>query len=205
LVGDLNKPLRDRFTIKAEMETYSDKELMDALDLTGLNDPNTFEEYVGQDNVKDVIRTNLEALYDNRNLPINDGAKKIIAKISFGTMRINRQFKKQSMVYAKAGHKDTIDEDDIHAVMKRHDIDKEGLARAHRAIIETLVKRWRHTPEGKSHAISRAALGSIVNVAEDDIRDLYEPGLLNLGIIEKDRRQMNQLTPQAVDKYKHTY
>ncbi len=203
LIGDINKPLRDRFPIQIEMEDYKKEEIIEAFDSDF--EPTTFDEYIGQDKAKQLIKYHLDALGSDYEVKFTEEAKSKIAEISFSVMRVAHQYKRNTAVIAKARNKKVADIEDVKEMMRLYGINEDGLGRPHIAIIKALIKRWRYTPEGKSHALGSQALADIANVTKSDIDTIYVPILTKLGILERDARSMKQLTPYAIEKYKNIF
>lgn len=206
LIGEINKPLRDRFPIAIEMEDYNDDDLILAMEKIGEEkEPKSFDEYVGQDNAKEIIKYHLKALRNDIDLQYDKEALRLIAHISFNTMRVAKQYKKNSTVIAKARRKNIVQTEDVKTMMRLYHINDDGLARPHLAIIKALIERWRYTPEGKSHALGSQALADIANVTKSDVEEIYTPILTKLGLLQRDGRSMKQLTPYAIEKYKNIF
>lgn len=203
LIGEVNKPLRDRFPVNIEMDDYEVDELEDVIDTFMSNgSPNTFEEYAGQKRAKQIAQLHLKALSFDEQVVISADAKTKIAKLAMKTSRLVIQYTKNCIVVAKAMGEAVITPDVVDEMRKLFDIDEDGLTRAHRAIIKSLLDRWRGTPEGKSHAMGAQALANAISVTKGDFEKMYEPSLVSAGILTRDGRSMRMLTQKAINKYK---
>jgi len=202
LIGEINKPLRDRFPIVIEMEEYTKDQLMNALNAIDLDDePEYFDEYVGQENAKKILQYHLKALKNKYNIKLSEDALQLISDISFNTMRVAKQYKKNSIVIAKAKNKKEVKEEDVKEMMRLYGINEDGLARPHLAIIKALLERYNSTPSGKSYSLGSKALANMAGVTKSDIDEIYIPVLMKAGIVQLDSRSMKQLTQMAINKY----
>ena len=119
-LGDLSKPLRDRFGIQLRLEYYSQKELVNIAYRTA--------------SVLNVTIT-------------RDGALTLASR-SRGTPRILNNFIKRAVDMMYATGKDTIDETVALATLEMLEIDELGLDRMDRKILDILVNDYNGKPVG---------------------------------------------------------
>ncbi len=119
-LGDLSKPLRDRFGIQLRLEYYSQEELVSIAYRTA--------------SVLNVAIT-------------SDGAWALASR-SRGTPRILNNFIKRAIDMMYATGKDTIDETVALATLEMLEIDSFGLDRIDRKILDVMINDYNHRPVG---------------------------------------------------------
>lgn len=119
-LGDLSKPLRDRFGIQLRLEYYSQEELVSIAYRTA--------------SVLNVAIT-------------SDGALTLASR-SRGTPRILNNFIRRAVDMMHATGKDTIDETVALATLKMLEIDELGLDRIDRKILDVIVNNYNCKPVG---------------------------------------------------------
>ena len=119
-LGDLSKPLRDRFGIQLRLELYSQEELVSIAHRTA-----------------SVLGVNITS----------DGALTLASR-SRGTPRILNSFIRRAVDMMHATGKDTIDETVALATLEMLEIDELGLDRMDRKILDILVNNYNGNPVG---------------------------------------------------------
>lgn len=151
----LSSPLRDRFGIVHRLEFYSDQALTEI-----------------------VIRT-AEVL----DIEIEVGAAQALAKRSRGTPRIANRLMKRVRDYFQVKHgKGRITQSILNEALDLLDVDREGLDRSDRRVLETIVKTFDGGPVGLETLA--AALSEDVGTLEDVI----EPFLMQKGFLQRTSR-----------------
>lgn len=196
LMGEINKPFKDRFPIRVEMSDYDKKQLVDIIDVfMGQDAPDSFDTYIGQVNAVDVIGIHIKsAMNENLSMSIAEDAKMAIAELSLKTARLVKQRTKNCIAYAKYLGEEIVTVTMVEKAMKLFGVDKDGLDRVHRDIISYLVRQ-------KNKPIGSQALAEAVNVTKADIESVYVPELTKIGIITRDGRSMKMLTEEAYETY----
>jgi Holliday junction DNA helicase RuvB len=196
LMGKINKPLKDRFPIRVEMDDYEINELEDIIDVYMSQDsPNSFDTYIGQGLAVQIIKMHIKAaMYEGENIIIDNDAKKAIAELSMKTARLVKQRTKNCIAYAKSEGKTIVTPQMVEKAMYLFGVDENGLDRVHRDIIGHLVRQ-------KNKPIGSQALAEAVNVTKYDIESVYVPELTKIGIVTRDGRSMKMLTEEAYEKY----
>jgi len=110
-----------------------------------------------------------------------DGAH-LIAIRSRGTPRVANRLLKRVRDYAEVHGPGAITEEVAVAALELLDIDSEGLDRLDREILRTICEKFSGGPVGLS------TLAAAVEEEQDTIEDVYEPYLLQRGLIERTAR-----------------
>ena len=110
-----------------------------------------------------------------------DGAH-LIATRSRGTPRVANRLLKRVRDYAEVHGPGAITEEVAVAALELLDIDSEGLDRLDREILRTICEKFSGGPVGLS------TLAAAVEEEQDTIEDVYEPYLLQRGLIERTAR-----------------
>ena len=196
LMGEINKPFKDRFPIRVEMSDYDSEQLVDIIDVfMGQDNPDSFDTYIGQNNAVDVIGIHIKsAMNKNLNMSIAQDAKESIAELSMKTARLVKQRTKNCIAYAKYLGEEIVTVDMVKKAMELFGVDENGLDRVHRDIINHLVRQ-------KNKPIGSQALAEAVGVTKSDIETVYVPELTKIGIVTRDGRSMKMLTEEAYDTY----
>ena len=196
LMGEINKPFKDRFPIRVEMSDYDSDQLVDIIDVfMGQDKPDSFDTYIGQVNAVDVIGIHIKsAMNESLNMSIAEDAKMAIAELSLKTARLVKQRTKNCIAYAKYLGEEIVTVPMVEKAMELFGVDKDGLDRVHRDIISHLVRQ-------KNKPIGSQALAEAVNVTKSDIETVYVPELTKIGLITRDGRSMKMLTEEAYETY----
>jgi Holliday junction DNA helicase RuvB len=153
--GLLPNPLRDRFGFTAHLEYY---------------EPHELERVVGRS--AGMLGVGLPA-----------SARAEIARRSRGTPRIANRLLRRVRDYALVhGDGATADAGDVDAALELYDVDRIGLDRLDRAVLDALVRRFRGGPVGLS------TLAVAVGEEAETIESVVEPYLVRIGFMGRTPR-----------------
>lgn len=152
--GALAAPLRDRFGVISRLEYYKPEELVL------------------------VIKRAAEIL----DIKIEDQGAKEIARRSRGTPRIANRLLKRVRDFAQVSGDGVITDSIADDALLRLEVDKMGLDRTDRSMLETMIKKFGGGPVGID------TLAAAISEENDTIEDVYEPYLLQLGFINRTPR-----------------
>lgn len=157
------------------------------------------EYYAPSDLKKIVVRT--AGILD---VPITESGADQLSSRSRGTPRIANRLLKRVRDYAQVVGDGTIDDETAHKALEMQGVDELGLDRADRDYLGLIIKKFDGGPVGVG-TIS-VALGE----ARDTVEDVYEPYLLQSGLIQRTsrgriatRRAYNHLGIPAPDGSPH--
>src|SRR5204863_7447694 len=105
-----------------------------------------------------------------------------IARRSRGTPRVANRLLKRVRDYAEVRHGGHIDEDIAAAALDMLEVDDAGLDRLDREILRAICEKFGGGPVGLS------TLAVAVGEEQDTIEDVYEPYLLQRGLLERKPR-----------------
>ncbi|MGW8483791.1 Holliday junction branch migration DNA helicase RuvB [Microbacterium sp. NPDC055903] len=161
--GLLPNPLRDRFGFTGHLEFYDDGDL---------------EQVIAR-----------SALVLGVQLPTDARAE--IARRSRGTPRIANRLLRRVRDYALVhGARDAASVADVRAALELYDVDPIGLDRLDRAVLDTLVRRFRGGPVGLS------TLAVAVGEEAETVESVVEPYLVRIGFLGRTPRG-RVATPEA--------
>ena len=152
--GALAAPLRDRFGVISRLEYYKPEELVL------------------------VIKRASEIL----DIQIEDKGAMEIARRSRGTPRIANRLLKRVRDFAQVSGDGIITDSIADDALLRLEVDKMGLDRTDRSMLETMIKKFGGGPVGID------TLAAAISEENDTIEDVYEPYLLQLGFINRTPR-----------------
>ena len=152
--GDLSAPLRARFGISAKMDFYSNAEIVD------------------------IIKRTSRVL----NMPINDGAARLLGERSRGTPRIANRIYRRVRDFASYENLSKIDENIALKAMNALKIDELGLDDVDVKYLRTIIERFHGGPVGIESIAS--AIGEEIT----NLEDVYEPYLVMIGMINRTSR-----------------
>ena len=152
--GALAAPLRDRFGVISRLEYYKPEELVL------------------------VIKRAAEIL----DIQIEDKGAMEIARRSRGTPRIANRLLKRVRDFAQVSGDGIITDSIADDALLRLEVDKMGLDRKDRSMLETMIKKFGGGPVGID------TLAAAISEENDTIEDVYEPYLLQLGFINRTPR-----------------
>lgn len=152
--GSLASPLRDRFGMMCRLEYYTAEELAIIVDRSA-------------------------KLLD---IGIDDDAAQEIARRSRGTPRIANRLLKRVRDYAQVKGDGFIDLEISLEALKRLHIDKLGLDRTDRHVLETIIKKFDGGPVGLD------TLAAAISEETETLEDMYEPYLMQQGFLQRTPR-----------------
>ena len=133
-------------------------------------------EFYSHDHIQQIIEKNAERL----GLQIDEGASKILSRASRRTPRVaNRLLRRGRDQATMSDNKDHITEDVAQKTLEMLDIDHIGLERMDRAILEVIIDKFRGGPVGIK------TISAICGEEVENIEEIYEPYLLQLGFLER--------------------
>ena len=153
-VGLLTAPLRDRFGVINKLEFYNISELK-----------------------KIIIRS-----ADILGVEIDDKGAEEMARRSRGTPRLANRLLKRVRDFAQVKYDGVITEDVANTALNLLEVDKLGLDRGDRSILDTIISKFAGGPVGLDTLA--AALGEDSGTLED----VYEPYLIQNGLIQRTPR-----------------
>ena len=152
--GALAAPLRDRFGIVSRLEYYKQEEL----------------EFI-------VTRA-----ADILNIGIEQAGASEIARRSRGTPRIANRLLKRVRDFAQVVGNGVITADIADEALKRLHVDKMGLDRIDRRVLECIIEKYDGGPVGID------TIAAAISEERDTIEDVYEPYLMQLGFLGRTPR-----------------
>lgn len=152
--GLLTAPLRDRFGVINKLEFYNVSELK-----------------------KIIIRSS-----DILGVEIDDKGAEEMARRSRGTPRLANRLLKRVRDFAQVKYDGVITEDVANTALNLLEVDKLGLDRGDRSILDTIISKFAGGPVGLDTLA--AALGEDSGTLED----VYEPYLIQNGLIQRTPR-----------------
>jgi Holliday junction DNA helicase RuvB len=135
-------------------------------------------EYYGPGDLEKIVTRNATIL----DIPITEGGATQLARRSRGTPRIVNRLLKRVRDYAQVVGDGKIDEETANAALDMQGVDILGLDRADRDYLGLVIDKFEGGPVGVG-TIS-VALGE----ARDTVEDVYEPYLLQSGLIQRTPR-----------------
>ncbi len=153
-IGALSSPLRDRFGNIFRLEFYTDEEL------------------------EEIVKRSAKIL----NIKHRGNGLKEISKRSRKTPRVANRILKRVRDFAEVKHQGEIDEEIAELALSMLDIDKLGLDKTDRMILEIIIDKFSGGPVGLD------ALAAAASEDRDTIEDVIEPYLMRLGFIDRTPR-----------------
>ncbi|MGI8506790.1 MAG: Holliday junction branch migration DNA helicase RuvB [Solirubrobacteraceae bacterium] len=135
-------------------------------------------EHYGPDDLALIVRRSARLL----RVEIEDAGAVAIASRSRGTPRVANRLLKRVRDYAEVRHGGIVTERVAAAALDLLEVDAEGLDRLDREILSAICERFGGGPVGLS------TLAVAVGEEQDTIEDVYEPYLLQRGLIERTPR-----------------
>jgi Holliday junction DNA helicase RuvB len=115
-------------------------------------------------------------------VPIEDAGAVAIARRSRGTPRVANRLLRRIRDYAEVFHGGVVTEPVAAAALDQLEVDEEGLDRLDRDILRVICETFGGGPVGLS------TLAAAIGEEQDTIEDVYEPYLLQRGLIERTPR-----------------
>src|ERR1700733_8418338 len=135
-------------------------------------------EHYGPDDLATIVRRSAHLL----DVEISDDGAVAIAQRSRGTPRVANRLLKRVRDYAEVRHDGVVSEEIAAEALDLLQVDHEGLDRLDREILRAICERFGGGPVGLS------TLAVAVGEESDTIEDVYEPYLLQRGLIERTPR-----------------
>jgi holliday junction DNA helicase RuvB len=135
------------------------------------------EHYDGED-LANIVRRSARLL----EVAIEDGGARAIAQRSRGTPRVANRLLKRVRDYAEVRGGGIVSESVAIAALDLLEVDHEGLDRLDREILRAICEKFAGGPVGLS------TLAVAVGEEQDTIEDVYEPYLLQRGLLERTPR-----------------
>jgi holliday junction DNA helicase RuvB len=135
-------------------------------------------EHYGSDDLATIVRRSARLL----GVEISDDGAVAIADRSRGTPRVANRLLKRVRDYAEVRHTGVVSEPVAAEALDLLEVDHEGLDRLDREILRVICERFGGGPVGLS------TLAVAVGEESDTIEDVYEPYLLQRGLIERTPR-----------------
>ena len=145
-------------------------------------------EYYTPDELSSIVRRSARIL----GVEVDDDGAVEIARRSRGTPRLANRLLKRVRDYAQVRHDGRVTEDIAAEALAFFEVDHIGLDRMDRAILETLVRTFSGRPVGLG------TLAAAVGEETDTLEDVYEPYLLQLGLLARTPKG-RQATPRAYE------
>nr|HNH85776.1 Holliday junction branch migration DNA helicase RuvB [Solirubrobacterales bacterium] len=152
--GLLTTPLRDRFGVSHRLEYYTPADL-----------------------ARIVIRS-----AGILGVEIDEGGAVAIAERSRGTPRVANRLLKRVRDFAEVKGSGSVDAEMADAALEMLEVDKAGLDRADRALLELIATRFQGGPVGLS------TIAVAIGEEQDTIEDVLEPYLLQMGMLKRTPR-----------------
>mgnify|MGYP000567980119 FL=1 len=152
--GAIAAPLRDRFGVQCRLEFYKPDELCFIIERAA-----------------EILGVAIE----------REGAQ-AIARRSRGTPRVANRLLKRVRDFAQVAGAQSITEQVADEALSRLEVDKYGLDRNDRRILQTIVKTFGGGPVGIE------TIAAAVSEESDTIEDVIEPYLMQLGLIQRTPR-----------------
>ena len=130
------------------------------------------------DELSDIIKRTSRVL----DMPISDEAALELATRSRGTPRIANRLFKRVRDFAMVKNKDEIDLDTTNEALDRLKVDKIGLDSTDRDLLLAIINKFNGGPVGIE------ALSSSIGEETTTIEDVYEPYLLQIGLLKRTAR-----------------
>ncbi len=135
-------------------------------------------QHYGPDDLATIVRRSARLL----GVEISDDGAVAIAGRSRGTPRVANRLLKRVRDYAEVRHSGAVSEEIAAEALDLLEVDHEGLDRLDREILRAICERFGGGPVGLS------TLAVAVGEESDTIEDVYEPYLLQRGLIERTPR-----------------
>jgi Holliday junction DNA helicase RuvB len=135
-------------------------------------------EHYGPDDLARIVRRSARLL----EVSIDDGGARAIAQRSRGTPRVANRLLKRVRDYVEVRGSGVVTGDTAAEALDLLQVDHEGLDRLDREILRAICEKFGGGPVGLS------TLAVVVGEEADTIEDVYEPYLLQRGLIERTPR-----------------
>lgn len=146
-------------------------------------------DYYELNDIKMILRRSAELL----KLKINEDGLEILAKASRFTPRVANRLLKRVRDYCDVKEITAIDKDVAKKTMEMLEIDEVGLEPHDRRLLEIIIQKFKGGPVGIN------TLAAALNEEKGNIEELYEPYLINLGLLN--RTAAGRVATEAAYKY----
>lgn len=143
------------------------------------------------DEIKQIVERNANLL----NIDIKGDAPDIIADRARRTPRVANRILKRVRDYAEVRHNGIITEEITISALEMLDVDAQGLDAVDRKILSTIIEKFEGGPVGLN------TLAAAIAEEMDTIETIYEPYLLQIGMIERTPRG-RKITHTAIEHLK---
>lgn len=130
---------------------------------------------------KELVRILLNAA-EKLNMSLDKKSAKVIAKRSRKTARIALKLLRRVRDFAQVRFDDEINPEIAKDALSMLGIDEKGLMDADRKLIESIIKKHKGGPVGVE------TLSALIHEEVDTIRDVYEPFLMQIGMLKRTSR-----------------
>ena len=135
-------------------------------------------DYYAPEDLKKIVVRNARIL----DVPITDAGAEQLARRSRGTPRVANRLLKRVRDYAEVVGDGNIDEETANAALEMQGVDHLGLDRTDRDYLGLIIEKFEGGPVGVG------TLSVALGEARDTVEDVYEPYLLQSGLIQRTSR-----------------
>jgi Holliday junction DNA helicase RuvB len=135
-------------------------------------------DYYAPEELKQIVVRNAKVLA----IPIDDRGAEQLARRSRGTPRVANRLLKRVRDYAEVVGDGKIDEETANAALEMQGVDDLGLDRTDRDYLSLIIDKFDGGPVGVG------TLSVALGEARDTVEDVYEPYLLQSGLIQRTSR-----------------
>ena len=150
-IGMISSPLRDRFGMVHHLDFYTEEE------------------------ISEIIGRSSKIL----NIKIDGIGRSEISRRSRGTPRIANRLLKRVRDYAQVKKNNIIDKDVSIEALEMLEVDKFGLDKIDRKMLEVIIHKFSGGPVGLS------TIAAAISEEKDTIEEVYEPYLIKIGFLER--------------------
>ncbi len=143
-------------------------------------------EFYTEDELTEIVKRSSKIL----EIDIEEKGAAEIAGRSRGTPRIANRLLKRVRDYAQVLHKGIITNEVADSSLKKLEVDKIGLDKNDRKLLSIIIEKFNGGPVGLD------TISASINEDADTVEDVYEPYLLQMGLIQRTQRGRTA-TPQA--------
>lgn len=135
-------------------------------------------DFYSQDNIESIIGRSAKILKIN----VDKTAEEMLARSARATPRVANRLLKRARDYAEVHGNGVITADAAQKTLGLLEIDEKGLEPMDRKILETIIKKFGGGPVGLQ------AIAAASSEEEDTVEEVYEPYLMQLGLVERTPR-----------------
>lgn len=206
-IGKVLDAMRDRF-MQLFMDRYTRDELKQISLLNGrVSQTSSWDDYVGQERVKNVIQMYVNAIGGPEVETIGDTAAEIISLLCRHNPRYERLLRMHATAYARQLGKDYVGEDEILYIKTLLNIDNFGFypheSSVIRYVVHEEIRRQTKMSNGEKpgRRKGRKAIAQAVGLRQQDIDELIKP-VRELDLITSDNSGMLEPTQKALNYYR---